>query len=74
MMDLETYLFIFQILTLLFVLYELVLVKRALKKMKIVLAGYMSAFEYIAEVNDKLMEKEKKEEEGEKKSGNTFIG
>jgi hypothetical protein len=73
MTDLETYLFIFQILTLLFVLYELVLVKKTLKRMKIVLAGYMSAFEYIAEVNDKLMEKEKKEE-GEKKSGNTFIG
>jgi len=73
MTDLETYLFIFQILTLLFVLYELVLVKRALKRMKIVLAGYMSAFEYIAEVNDKLMEKEGKGE-GEKKSGNTFIG
>jgi len=73
MMVLETYLFIFQILTLLFVLYELVLVKKALKRMKIVLAGYMSAFEYIAEVNDKLMEKEKKGE-GEKKSGNTFIG
>jgi hypothetical protein len=48
-------------------------VKRVLKRMKIVLAGYMSAFEYIAEVNDKLMEKEKKEED-EKKSGNTFIG